>query len=121
MSAEARRNLAVPLEVQVRLPDGAELRQWAVNLSAGGLCLHASERLTSKEGLLLSFELPELPSASIREDTTVSMESVAAHVVWEGDVGPNRFIEIGLSFEGLSKEQTERLTEWASQPTNRRR
>jgi len=118
MSAEARRNLAVPLEVRVRLPDGTELRHWAVNLSAGGVCLHASERLASKEGLLLSFALPGI---SIRDAADVEIEGIGAHVVWEGDADANRFFEIGLSFEGMSREHAELLREWASQPTNRRR
>lgn len=111
MSTEARRSFAVPLEVLVRLLDGSERREWAVDLSAGGLCLHASERLPDEGILLLSFELAD-----------VKLTDIAAHVVWEApDPGGRRFYETGLSFESLSVEEQGVLREWAAQPTRRRR
>ncbi len=111
MSAEARRNLAVPMAVRVRLPDSEERREWAVNLSAGGLCLQARERLPVDTTLLVSFELE-----------SIRVSDAPSRVVWESaDSDTHRFHETGLHFEALPPETAAAIEAWASQPTRRRR
>ncbi len=117
-SSEARRNLPVPLRVSVSLPDGREAQEFAVNLSAGGICLHCTNALLDAieagEGpdrVHLRFEVPDGP-----------VVSTAARVVWSSErEEPTRFREVGLGFEGLDADVLRALTAWAELPIDRRR
>jgi Tfp pilus assembly protein PilZ len=113
MVSEPRRDLPVPVRVEMRRPDGFTSVEYAVNISPGGLCLHLSGGLSVGDKVHLEFTLP--PSGP-----TVSAD---ASVVWTGDTrsGEGTLSEIGLKFEDLEASVREQLEKYASQPINRRR
>lgn len=113
MVAEPRRDLPVPVRVEMRRPDGTTSVEYAVNISPGGLCLHLSGGLSEGDEVHVEFTLP--PSGpTVRAD---------ASVVWTSDAreGEGTLSEIGLKFESPAASVREQLAQYASQPINRRR
>jgi hypothetical protein len=115
MESEPRRDLPVPVRVDLRRPDGTTTVEYAVNISASGLCLHLKDFLSEGDRIRVEFTLP--PSGpTVRAD---------ASVVWvgcpeaEGEEG--RLSEIGVQFGDLEDAVRQLLVEYASQPINRRR
>ncbi|MDX1650380.1 MAG: PilZ domain-containing protein [Myxococcota bacterium] len=115
MSPEARRDFPVPVRVEVRRGSGQTRTEYAVNLSGGGLCLHAREALDEGEELDLGLELPpDGPRLEAR-----------GRVVWVSrhtatDTAP-RFWEVGVRFLEVATAHRERIEGWARQPIDRRR
>ena len=115
MAPEPRRDLPVPVRVDLRRSDGTTAVEYAVNVSPGGLCLHLKEPLAEGDRFHVEFTLP--PSGP-----AVSAE---ARVVWtqweEGSAEEGGFYETGVQLSGLGAEVARQLTAYANQPTNRRR
>ena len=61
MTQEPRRDLSVPLPVKVECPDGSSRHEYAVNVSASGICLHAKAPLTVGDEVRVAFQLPSDP------------------------------------------------------------
>jgi hypothetical protein len=115
MDNEPRRDLPVPLRVDLRRPDGTTTVEYAVNISPGGLCLHLEDALSTGDRVHVEFTLP--PSGpTVRAD---------ASVVWikgqEGAGVEGRFCETGVEFSGVEQSVAQRLLAYANQPVNRRR
>jgi uncharacterized protein (TIGR02266 family) len=113
--AESRRDLAVPIRVTLTRPGGEQSKEYAVNLSAGGVCLQVREPLGVGARVTLDFELP-----SDGEPVHLS-----GRVVWctdEGELGGHaRFCEMGLQFDKLDPALGERLARFAAQAGDSRR
>ena len=111
-SVEPRRDFSVPIRVDVCRADGSESREFAVNLSPRGLCIHTCEVLAIGENIRLRFELP--PSGPAID--------AAGSVIWTDrrDDGEARFWETGVRLD-VSDATWAILQEWASQPIDRRR
>ena len=56
---EPRRDLAVPIAVEIARRSGDAALEYATNLSPGGICLHARTRLEVGEGVAVAFALPD--------------------------------------------------------------
>ena len=113
--AEARRDLPVPLAVELTRPGGTRSTEYAVNLSSGGTCLHLEEPLSPGQEVELSFDVPpDGPRVTTR-----------AEVVWtafDSDKATgSRFYETGLRFHDVEGPAHEALLAFASQPLDRRR
>jgi hypothetical protein len=115
MASEPRRDLPVPLRVELRRPDGTTTVEYAVNISPGGLCLHLEDTLAEGDRVGVEFTLP--PSGpAVRADGRVVWTS------WKGAEGDDgRFCETGVEFGDLEESVAQQLFEHASQPANRRR
>lgn len=77
-------------------------RAWALNLSPGGIGLHAAERFAAGETVSVRFVLPD-GGPAIR---------ARARVVWVERPAPEaaaRFREVGLRFEALRGEERDRV------------
>jgi len=114
MAPEPRREFAVPIPVEVRRPDGTSEVEYAVNLSPGGMCLHAKAPLSAGAEIQVSFRLPP---------TGIYVES-GAQVVWCTSQGLARgegHHEIGILLRDVSESLRGQLEAWACQPANRRR
>jgi uncharacterized protein (TIGR02266 family) len=99
---EPRRDLAVPIAVELARRDGAAAREYATNLSPGGICLHARTRLEVGEGVAVAFELPD---AGRRVE-------VRGRVTWREEEDPAaraRFREAGIRFEVIDESDRERI------------
>jgi hypothetical protein len=110
--AEPRRNLSLPVRAELDFEDGTKRVEYAVNLSAGGVCLHVHEPLPEGE-MTVTLEVPSGPRLSAR-----------ARLVWFSTVdagSAESFIESGLQFVDLPRETRELLSEWAAHPIDRRR
>jgi len=115
MGSEPRRDLPVPLRVELQRPDGTTTVEYAVNISPGGLCLHLEDTLSEGDRVGLGFTLP--PSGP-----TVSADGRVVWTSWQGAEGDEgRFCETGVKFGDLEESVAQRLLEYASQPANRRR
>lgn len=115
MNPEPRRDFPVPVRVELLAPAGGERAEYAVNLSGGGLCLHAREPLEEGTAVRVRLELPP-------RGPHIEAQGV---VVWTSrhtatDAAP-RFWEVGIRFEGLDADVRDRIEGWASQPFDRRR
>ena len=100
---EPRRDLAVPIAVDVFRRDGEAALEYATNLSPGGVCLQARLRLTVGEDVTVSFSLPG-------EDGQIRARG---RVTWREDVDPDAqacFLETGVRFEGVDETDRERIT-----------
>lgn len=113
MVAEPRRDLPVPVRVEMRRPDGTTTVEYAVNISPGGLCLQLSGGLSEGDEVRVEFTLPPSGPAV----------SADASVVWTRAArgGEGSLSEIGLKLRGLEASVREQLAKYASQPVNRRR
>jgi len=93
---EPRRDLAVPLAVDLRRRGGALATEYALNLSPGGLCLHLPRPIAVGEVVELGFQLPGGGRIETR-----------GRVIWSdpgaGASGRVRFCETGIRFEGLAE------------------
>lgn len=115
MSPEPRRELPVPLRVEVTGPDGSASSEYAVNLSSGGVCLHVRRLLRPGDAIGLDFTLP--PSGL--------RVAARARVVWTSAHGAEgsaaRFWETGVRFVELDEELREALHRYASEAGEQRR
>lgn len=116
MSSEPRRDLPVPVPVDLRWSDGSTAVEYAVNVSPGGLCLQLKDPMPVGERLRLEFTLP--PSGP-----TVRAEGRVVWTNWEEGAASEGggFYETGVQLSGLDAETARQLTAYASQPINRRR
>lgn len=115
MSPEPRRDLPVPVPVDLRRSDGSSSVEYAVNVSPGGLCLHLKEPLSEGDRVHVEFTLP--PSGP-----TVVADGRVVWTQWEeGGADEGGFYETGLQLGGLDAEVARQLTAYATQPINRRR
>jgi uncharacterized protein (TIGR02266 family) len=99
---EPRRDLAVAIPVEVARRSGDAAREYATNLSPGGICLHARTRLEIGEGVAVAFELP---------DGGRRVEA-RGRVTWREDEDPSaqaRFQEAGIRFEVIDESDRERI------------
>ena len=100
---EPRRDLLVPIAVEVFRRDGEAALEYATNLSPGGVCLHARLRLTVGENVTVAFALPG-DEGRIR---------ARGRVPWREDDDPRaeaRFLETGVRFEVVDETDRERIT-----------
>lgn len=92
----------MPLVVEITRRGGEQSREYAPNLSPGGICLHLSRPLPVGETLGLVFALPDGgPTIEAR-----------ARVTWCAPVPGGarlRFCETGLRFEGLRERDRRRI------------
>ena len=115
MCAEPRRDLPVPLPVDLRRPGGNTTVEYAVNISPGGLCLQLKDPLTEGDHVQVEFTLP--PSG-----LTVRAEAMVVWTNWRGSEGEEEhFCETGLQLVGVEESLQQQLHDYASQPPNRRR
>jgi Tfp pilus assembly protein PilZ len=102
------------LPVLVERTDGSTRHEYAVNLSASGLCLHAQAPLSIGEELRITFRLPS-ESRDIH---------AVAKVVWtshQGDQHPlPRCYETGLLLVEVAQCDAERLAWFVSAQVDRR-
>jgi hypothetical protein len=112
---DPRRDLPVPLRVDLRRSDGTTTVEYAVNISSGGLCLHVQETLAEGDRIGVEFALPPA-GPTVRAD---------AKVAWTGkqgaEVGEQHFCETGVQFTRIDESAAQQLLQYASQPINRRR
>lgn len=110
---DPRRDFSVPIPVRVERADGTETREYAVNISPRGVCLHHGAMLDVGERISVTFDLPP-------EGTPVR---AAGRVVWTNADGEHKgeLRESGVHLQELSEEVRDRLLAFASQPVNRRR
>jgi uncharacterized protein (TIGR02266 family) len=110
MVARPRRDLPVPLPVEVQGPNGSPNSEYAVNLSSGGICLHLREPLPVGSTVQVCFDLP----------SGGSRIEARARVVWftrEEERGTGvQFCEVGLRFETLGSTDGERIDHYVRQP-----
>ncbi|NNL84761.1 MAG: hypothetical protein HKP27_03870 [Myxococcales bacterium] len=111
MKGEPRYQLAIPIPVRLERADGSASTEYAVNLSAGGMCLHLREPMDPDEKLVLRFRVPGI-------DVLVATR---ACVVWSQEVKVDALgglhIETGLRFEGLDPNTRRQIFEFASRPS----
>jgi hypothetical protein len=116
MAAEPRRDLPVPVPVELRRPDGTTAVEYAVNVSPRGLCLQLKDPLTEGDRLGVEFTLPPC-------GPTVRAEGRVVWTSWEkgasGEGGG--FHEAGVQLSGVEEEVEQQLSAYASHPTDRRR
>ncbi|MBM4382686.1 MAG: PilZ domain-containing protein [Deltaproteobacteria bacterium] len=110
---DPRRDFVATIEVELRREDGGLERARAVNLSPRGLCVHLRRAIEIGERVEVAFTLP--PNGP----------EIRAHgkVVWTsnaGDLGAALF-ETGVHLLDLEPAASAALSEFANQPTNRRR
>jgi hypothetical protein len=101
-TSEPRRDLAVPLPVEVVGRDGQRRVEYAINLSSSGIGLHVPRPLPAGETLALAFTLPDGSGARVE---------VRGRVAWNEAVARTerpRFREVGVRFEVL-READRRL------------
>lgn len=114
MTQDPRRDLSVPLPVRVERADGTTRHEYAVNVSASGLCLHAKQPLSVGEELHVSLRLPR-DAHEIR---------AVAKVVWTNHRGEAlplpRCYETGLFLVEIAQGDVERLAWFVSAQVDRR-
>ena len=103
MLFEPRRDLAVPIAVEVMRRGAAPAPEYATNLSPGGICLQARLRLHVGDDVTVAFVLPgdERPIEA------------RGRVSWREDDDPSAaasFLETGVRFEVLDEADRERIT-----------
>jgi hypothetical protein len=100
--------------VKVERGDGSTRHEYAVNVSASGVCLHAQAPLSIGEELRISFQLPS-DTRPIR---------AMAKVIWtshEGEQAPlPRCYETGLFLVEIAACDAERLAWFVSAQVDRR-
>jgi uncharacterized protein (TIGR02266 family) len=92
----------VPIAVEVRRHGCPPRRDYATNVSPGGLCLHLREPLPAGEPVALAFELPGEPGRI----------EVRGRVTWSEQVDPAaspRFFEAGVRIEVVGEAERERI------------
>jgi hypothetical protein len=106
-TSEPRRDLPVPLPVEVRGRDGVRRPEYAVNVSPSGIALHLPRPLPAGERLALAFALPD------------GGGPIEAHgrVAWSERIlrtARPRFREVGIRFELLREEDRRRLASFVA-------
>ncbi len=115
MAAEPRHDLPIPLRVELVRPEGAATAEYAVNLSAGGLCLQLRDPLRVGDEVGVAFTLP--PSGPRVE---ARAEVVWIHPLEDGGAGP-RLCETGIRFQAMAPELRSQLSRYAEESRERRR
>jgi len=114
VTQDPRRDLSVPLPLRVECRDGSERHEYAVNLSASGLCVHGREPFEVGQELRVAFCLPQ----DRREIRAV------CKVVWtqdaEGCDRAPRFFETGLFLVEVASADAERIAWYVSEQVDRR-
>jgi len=103
MKSERRRNVRVAVQIPVvmrSLDRGANLKVTTVDLSEGGMAVHAPERRRPTGRWQIVFTLP---------GTDTALE-LPAEFAWEGTRS-----QAGLRFQQISPEATRQLREWLKQ------
>lgn len=103
---ETRRDLAVPIPVELTRRGSAPALEYATNLSPGGICLHARLRLRVGDELAVAFVLPG-------DDHRIEARG---RVTWCEEDAPEAaasFLETGVRFEVLDDADRERITNFA--------
>ena len=107
-SSERRRDLAVPLAVEVVGRDGVRRLEYAINVSPSGIGLHVPRPLPAGEPLALAFTLPDGAGARLE---------VRGRVAWNEAVARTarpRFHEVGVRFEALREADRSRLARFVA-------
>ena len=115
MAAEPRHDLPIPLRVELARPEGPAAVEYAVNLSAGGLCLQLRDPLRVGDEVAVAFTLP--PSGP-RVEARAAV--VWTHALEESGAGP-RLCETGIRFLDLDPELKGQLSRYAEESRERRR
>jgi hypothetical protein len=114
LGQDARRDLSVPLPVEVERGDGSVRHEYAVNVSASGLCLHMRSPVTVGEQLRVAFRVP----TDEREIRAV------CKVVWTSHGGKlhpiPRFFETGLFMLEIARGDAERLARFVNAQVDRK-
>jgi len=114
LTQDPRRDLSIPLPVRVERADGSARDEYAVNVSASGLCLHAETPLEIGEEIRIALRLP-CEGAEIQ---------AAAKVVWTRHRGARpplpRCWETGLSLVEIADADVARLAWFVSAQVDRR-
>jgi hypothetical protein len=116
MGSAPRRDLLIPVPVDLRRADGSTTLEYAVNVSPGVLCLHHRFPIPEEERIWVELTLP--PSGP-----TIRAEGRVVWSSWEeGDSAEEAgFYETGAQLSGLDAEVARQLTAYANQPIDRRR
>ncbi len=109
--SEPRFHLPIPIPVRLERADGRASTEYALNLSAGGLCLQLRDPIAPDEKVVVRFRVPGI-------DMTVETWAL---MVWSQEVKADAHggihIETGLRFEGLDNATRQRIYDFASQPS----
>jgi hypothetical protein len=119
---EPRRDLAVPIPVELTRRNGSRRTEYAVNLSPGGLCLHLPRPIAVGEVVELAFAIPAsaagAPADRALPDQAGERIVARGRVIWaEGRAdgtggGRVRFTETGVRFEGLAEPHRLRILDF---------
>lgn len=112
---DPRRDFSAPVPVELVREDGALERVLAVNLSPRGVCVQLHRPAEVGERVRVAFTLPA-GGPEIRAE---------GKVVWAGHAGQidaaTQVWETGVHLLDLGDAAREALSQFANQPTNRRR
>lgn len=97
----------MPLPVEVVGRDGLARVEYAVNVSASGLGLHAPRPLPAGQSLRVAFDLPD-GGGRIEARARVAWTEVPARAARA------RFRALGLRFEALREEDRRKLARFAA-------
>jgi hypothetical protein len=101
-SFESRRDLAVPLAVELERRGAPPVTVYATNLSPSGVCLHLAEPVAAGDAVLLRLAVPGEPGAVVARGRVSWCESPAP-------AAQARFVEAGVRFEVLAEPDRERI------------
>jgi len=107
MLFETRRDLVVPIAVEVTRRGGEAAHEYATNLSPGGICLHARLRLCVGDDVTVAFVLPG-------ENRRIEARG---RVSWCEEDDPSEeacFLETGVRFEVLDEGDRERISRFVA-------
>jgi hypothetical protein len=107
-TSEPRRDLSVPIAVEVVGRDGVRRVEYALNVSSSGIGLHLPRPLPAGESLTLAFTLPDGAGTRIE---------VRGRVAWNEAVARTarpRFREVGMLFEALREDDRRRLARFVA-------
>jgi Tfp pilus assembly protein PilZ len=112
---DPRRDFAAPVPVEIVRADGTVESELAVNLSPRGVCVRLHKPIAVGESVWVVFSLPPA-GPEIR---------ATGKVVWTGHAGQidaaTQIWETGVHLLDLGEEARAALSQFASQPANRRR
>jgi hypothetical protein len=111
---DPRRDFAAPVPVELVRENGSVDREHALNLSPRGVCVRLHQPIEVGERVRVAFQLPDGPE--IRAE---------GKVVWTGHAGQidahTQLWETGVHLLDLSDAARAALSDFANQPTHRRR
>jgi hypothetical protein len=112
---DPRRDFRAPVPIEIVREDGAAEREVAVNLSPRGVCIRLRRPIEVGERVRVAFTLPPA-GPRIRAE---------GKVVWTGHAGQidaaTHLWETGIHLVDLDAPARAALSEFANQPTDRRR